>query len=360
MRFLGGGASKAAKGAVGKQGERSWQPTNEDGEEGEEQEEGEEEEDDDDEEEGGSGRMGRKGVAVAEASSSEEEEEELILQPKKKKEQPRDRLKRLLLRNTAERRGEPDSGRAAAEIRQKRASAPQPLLGDADSAVDGPLLQVRRMILPGGVEDGEDEGEGDGDGEGEGAALPNRKGKIKIRKGGTVAGSKRTVFDDDGLPLEARFEGFAGVLQDKEGVGSAPALAPTDRVAAVKAALQERASADRERERVRVRTKHKEQKRKRKATEAEAEVAERRPGQGGGVALLGAPYEECKAMSDVDGARGGDERPPKRSKRVADEDAAAVSAASSSSLRAPMPASDDMRRDELAAERKLAILLGGK
>ena len=119
------------------------------------------------------------------------------------REQPRDRLKRLLARNTAERRGETAGG--VGELRrveQARRAAPKPILvGEGGEAADGPLLKVKRTILPEEDEDGDaDEAAGGVGGAASGAAAPVPR-KLKIRKGGTVAGGRRTVFDDDGLPI---------------------------------------------------------------------------------------------------------------------------------------------------------------
>jgi len=365
VRFLGGGAGGAG-GAGGdgrsckKPGERSWQPGDED-EDGEDEaeeeddddeEEGEEDEDEDEEDDGGRSQSRRRGTpapAIAEASSEEEDGEEgLVLKPKKKKEQPRDRLKRLLARNTLERRGDDDgtsSSRAAAE-RQKRAAAPKPLLGEPGDASAGPLLQVKRTILP---EDEEKGGEGGEGGEGGTAdELPLRKAKIKIRKGGTVVGGTRTVFDDEGVPLERRFDGFAGVVADKEAVGAAPVADPASRVAQVKAALRERAAVDRERERERVREMHKARKRKQKEAAA-AEVEAREPGV---QAILGTGESDGDDDGEHSGSAAAMVRPSKRSRRGDDE--------ASSSVPVMQSTADEMRRDEIAAERKLAMLLGGR
>ena len=359
VRFLGGGAGGAGgDGHSGKKpGERSWQPGDED-EDGEDEaeeedvdEEGEDDEDDE-EDDGGRPQSRRRGTpapAIAEASSEEEDGEDgLVLKPKKKKEQPRDRLKRLLARNTLERRGDDDgtsSSRAAAE-RQKRAAAPKPLLGEPGDETAGPLLQVKRTILPEDEEKGGEGGEG-----GEGGTtneLPLRKAKIKIRKGGTVVGGKRTVYDDDGVPLERRFDGFAGVVADKEAVGAAPVADPASRVAQVKAALREHAAVDRERERERVREMHKARKRKQKEAAA-AEMEAREPGV---QAILGTGKSDGDDDGEHSGSAAAMVRPSKRSRRGDDEVGSSVPAMQSTA--------DEMRRDEIAAERKLAMLLGGR
>ena len=72
----------------------------------------------------------------------------LVLAPKKKREQPRDKLKRLLSRNTAERRGE--SMLASKDSKSER-PLPQPTLGASSSLKGGSegggaLLQVKRTI----------------------------------------------------------------------------------------------------------------------------------------------------------------------------------------------------------------------
>ena len=94
----------------------------------------------------------------------------------------------MLLRNSAERRGalgaRGDASRAAA----------RPALGG--EAVSGPLLTVRRTILPG---EAMDDAGGEAGEDADAQAAPPPKAKLKIRKGGTVAaGQQRTVFDDEG------------------------------------------------------------------------------------------------------------------------------------------------------------------
>ena len=109
---------------------------------------------------------------------------------------------RLLSRNTAERRGDESSD-------VKRAGR-LVLGGDADDTAAGDLLQVKRRILPHEALDG-DEGAASSE---PAAAVAGKVKKIKIRKGGTVEGAKRTVFDEAGKPLEERFEGgFAQLVQ---------------------------------------------------------------------------------------------------------------------------------------------------
>ena len=191
--------------------------------------------------------------------SEEEDDEELISKVKRRKSTPRNKLMRLLSRSVAERRGDgPTPGSA---------NSSQPVLGGTDPAAED-LLVVKRRILPEHtVENGGSEDLIDGDTAG--AVSKTHAKKIKIRKGGTVAGSKHTMFDDSGQLLESRFEdGFADIVQEKADL---PDNAQ-DRVASVQAALRDSAVADRNRERERVREKHKEQKRKRKLREGEGSV----------------------------------------------------------------------------------------
>jgi len=213
---------------------------------------------------------------------------------------------------------------------------------------------VKRTFLP--AEEAEEAGgaaEGDAEGaEGltEAAAAPPRPKKIKIRKGGTVAGGKRTVFDEDGRPLEERLGGeFSAVVSEKG--AAAAAQDPELRARAVREALAATADADRERERRRVRERHQLQKQKRKAAVAEADGldAQGRPKQSGGVAVLGSPEGDEEGGSEGgEGGEGGDsdaggaEAPPRAERRRVKR--ARVSA-------------QGVRNDEERAEDLLARLL---
>eukprot|EP00966_Prymnesium_polylepis_P045307 1049017-Prymnesium_polylepis.1 len=107
---------------------------------------------------------------------------------------------RLISRNTAERRG--DEG-----AEQPRKAKETPVLGRDAPSVGEDLLQVKRRILPGEALDLA--GEAEAEAEVAAGAPAGKAKKIKIRKGGTVEGGKRTVFDDEGAPLEQRYDGFA-------------------------------------------------------------------------------------------------------------------------------------------------------
>ena len=325
----------------------------EDDDDDDDDDEAEEEMDDEEEEEEvtDSKKAKRPARAVAdyddEEEESDEDEEDLVLGKKKKEKQPRDRLKRLLLRNNAERRGELTNKNDAI-----RAGIKPVLRGTDDDDDAGPLLQVRRTIIP----DQEDDDEEDGGG----AALPaaeQPKKKIRIRKGGTVEGGQRTVFDEEGVPLEQRYtkgaSGFLDVIAEKREAGAGIAADPEARVAAVRASLKAAAQADRERERERVRDKHKDQKRKRKAAEAEAaglgggEMEEEDGGENGVV--LGRPEEGEGLMGPEEEEE--EEGPKERKKRRKKRDEAEGSTSGEPRV---------LREDERAAEAKLAMLLGGK
>lgn len=197
-------------------------------------------------------------------------EEGFVVRPKQKKRGPRNKLLRLLDRNTAERR----IGSAAAESKLGVPASSAPAhdggatatvaRGGACAADD--LFTVKRRIAPTDPDAA--------------LSLPERVAKdarpapapkkIKIRKGGTVAGSKRTVFDEEGRPLEERLEGaFSAVIEEKEDASLTPQN-PEVRAAAVREALRSADTADRERERARIRERHRLQKQKRKAAEAQA------------------------------------------------------------------------------------------
>jgi ATP-dependent RNA helicase DDX10/DBP4 len=195
-------------------------------------------------------------------SSSEGEDEELISKAKKRKATPRNKLMRLLSRSSADRRGDTPQSRS------------QPELGGADAPSEE-LLQVKRCILPDSTSDGLLEDVDSADAVEMAPRPATQPRKIKIRKGGTVAGNKHTVFDESGQQLESRLEGgFADIVQEKADMHPQNA---EDRVAAVQAALRAAASADRERERERVREKHKDQKRKRKLREDGENQPQMRP-----------------------------------------------------------------------------------
>ena len=325
----------------------------EDDDDDDDDDEAEEEMDDEEEEEEvtDSKKAKRPARAVADYDDDEEEsdedEEDLVLGKKKKEKQPRDRLKRLLLRNNAERRGKLTNKNDAI-----RAGIKPVLRGTDDDDDAGPLLQVRRTIIP----DQEDDDEEDGGG----AALPaaeQPKKKIRIRKGGTVEGGQRTVFDEEGVPLEQRYtkgaSGFLDVIAEKREAGAGISADPEARVAAVRASLKAAAQADRERERERVRDKHKDQKRKRKAAEAEAaglgggEMEEEDGGENGVV--LGRPEEGEGLMGPEEEEE--EEGPKERKKRRKKRDEAEGSTSGEPRV---------LREDERAAEAKLAMLLGGK
>ena len=281
-----------------------------------EEEEGEEDgEDESDGEEGGGGGGG-------ESEEEDEDDEGLLAAAKVKKTKPRDKLKRLLLRNNAERRG---------DVPTRGAGRPEP---EEDS---NPLLQVRRTLAP------QDDDDDDDDDEASGAAapLPAGRQKVKIRKGGTHGNGKRMVFDDEGVPLEERYGAidFAQVVAEKAGA-HAP-IDPEARVAAVRASLNAARDADRDRERERVRSKHKDQKRKRKEAQGEG-GADSEP-----KAMLGSAGAEegGGATEAADAAEARQAR--KKSRRPAD------TPADTGAGRA-VPTSD-----EGAAEAKLAALLGG-
>ena len=260
------------------------------------------------------------GAAAANSDDDDDDDDdddELLSKAKKRKVQPRNKLMRLLSRNTAERRGD--------EAVDNNAASRPALGGDAEDAAAGDLLQVKRRILPNEALDDDDEGAADA--VPSAATVPGKAKKIKIRKGGTVEGAKRTVFDEAGKPLEERFEGgFAQLVQEKSSLPSNT----EDRVASVRAALRETAEADRERERQRVREKHKEQKRKRKLAEAEKNGTPL-------AAVLGGGDEEA---DDADEATE-ESRPTARGKARA-EKAGGVT---------------QLARDEADAERALARML---
>merc|ERR1719231_1074832 len=213
--------------------------------------------------------------------------------------------------------------------------------------------------MPDEVLEADDEMQNDGDAA---AAVFGPKKKLKIQKGGTVEGGKRTLFDAAGAALEGQLTGssFASIVEEKKG-GAAASNAvsnPEDRVNAVRARLKAAAAADKERERERVRDKHKEQKRKRKEAESDdrAEREER-------VAVLGVGANEAEGdeddVEDRSGseARGGTAKNGKRARREARESRAPAATHEEPNGWAGQEA---MRRDERAAERKLAMLLGGK
>ena len=131
--------------------------------------------------------------------------------------------------------------------------------------------------------------------------------------------------------------------------GGESARGQEERIAAVRASLKAAANVDRERERERVRDKHKEQKRKRKAAEAEANGDHGDHGSDGddtpGVQLSGLP--------DSDGDHGSSDI--RRSSKTSGKRARLHEEESTGEA-----ALDDMKRDERAAELKLAALLGGK
>ena len=301
----------------------------EDEEEGSEEEEDadDHDEEDDELEDGGGGEDG-------EDDEDDDDEEEMVLGKKKRKSQPRDKLKRLLLRNNAERRGDVGQRRDENRVRND-----EPVL-IGDGAESGPLLQLRRTIAPA------DDDEADIEQTNGASELALRKQKIKIRKGGTVVGGKRTVFDETGVPLENRFSsgGFASIVEEKEAGGAGAPIDPEERVATVRASLKAAAAADRERERERVRGKHKDQKRKRKAAEAEANGD---ADKGAALATLDAGASEDEEGDGTARSREGAAR--KKSRRVEERD---------NGSGWPSAGVDEMRRDESAAEAKLAMLLG--
>ncbi|KAL1527129.1 hypothetical protein AB1Y20_015811 [Prymnesium parvum] len=280
---------------------------------GEEEAEGEEEEE---------------GEEKAEEESEEEEEEELLSKAKKRKAQPRNKLMRLLHRNTSERR---EAGEASAVGEEEEEEA---------------LLQVKRRILPGealphlggeAAAAAEAAAEAEAEAEGE-AAAPVKPKKLKIRKGGTTAGGVRIVFDEEGRPEHARLEGgFARLADEKPS-----AARGEDRVAAVRAALLRTAEEDRARERLRVREKHKEQKRKRKLAEAE------KGGGGAPPVLEGSDGEEGRGWEEEGGGAA-------EEGSGAEEEGVGQPASKRRAKRASGAA--QLARDEADAERVLSQLL---
>ena len=301
----------------------------------------EDDDDDDDDEE----EEEEKDDDADEDDEDDEDDDDLLAARKEKKTKPRNKIKRMLARNTAERRGElGDTGQPVMKPGKPSAAAVKPTLKGSGSE-GGELLKVRRTILPGEDDDDDD----DLPGAAAAAALPK---KIKIRKGGTVAGGKRTVFDEDGESVEQKLSAsFASIVAEKVASGSRGGVDPQERVAAVRASLQAAKEEDRARERERVRGKHKEQKRKRKEAEAEAEGRT----VGAGVEL-GRPEDGEDSGEDSGGD--GDEveeqeeakprKKVKRSRRDATDDGSAFGGGG------------DLLDDERAAEAKLAQLLGGK
>ena len=364
----------------------------EDEEEGEEEEKEEEDEEEDEEEshggKGGDGDSDDDDDDSDDQMPSSDDDDDLISKKKEKKTKPRDKIKRMLARNTAERRGEfSDKSDANPVIKPGRVSAAavRPALkggGGSD------LFKVKRTIMPDDVLGDEEEGvDGAEDGNGGGAAaVPALPRKIKIRKGGTVAGGKRTIFDDEGQSVEDKLgSSFASIVAEKVGAGSkAPYLDSADRAAAVRARLLAAKEADRERERERVRAKHKDQKRKRK--EAEAEAAGRPVG---GVELGRADDNDDGSDSEggsdaapdrSDGNRGegrnafeaSGELDDEEEEEDDDEQEAAASKSRKRGVKKPRRHASDgyaggafgggggLADDERAAEAKLAMLLGGK
>ena len=278
----------------------------------------------------------------------DDEDDEDMLAPKQRKSVPRNRLIRLLERSKDEKRASQGSGAAKPSSKARGAAADDDAEEEEGDAAD--LLAVKRRILP--EDEADDAGEGaDDDGGGvaaaEAAAAAKKNKKIKIRKGGTVEGGTRVVFDDDGRPLADRLAGgFDAVAAEK----SELPLQPEDRVAAVREALKQSRKEDRERERERVRELHKTQKRKRKERQQEKE------GGGGG---------------DANGAGGGGEVEVTLGGADDDEhdDDEAEADAPPSRRRKPSPASapastdgaagdGSLKDDEARAQEMLAKLLG--
>ena len=262
----GGAAAGLGKNAKNKVGGQSWER----GGEGEDDDDNEDDEDDEgDHPQFGGAAAGSEDEEEDEGEEDEEEDEEdedgeLVLRPKVRKGTPRDRLVRLLERSKAD-KAEKRSGAGG----KKPTAAAAGAAAAAAAAGEADLFTVKRRILP----EDEDEGEmagaagaGTAAGGGGGVDAPPRKQKLKIRKGGTVAGAgTRTLFDDEGRPVEALEVDFEGVAAEKSGLPQQP----EDRVASVRATLQAAKTADRERERARVRDLHKSQKRKRKQEEGD-------------------------------------------------------------------------------------------
>ena len=166
---------------------------------------------------------------------------------------------------------------------------------EATEADDGALLTVKRRLLP-NTADASSDASADGDPSLDAAASKREsaaakraeKKRFKIRRGGTVEGSTRTIFDEEGNPLSRRLEGFAGVVADKAGAREERVVDPEDRAEKVRSALKAAAgicfspihpflpyvaphfshispflffaATDRQRERERVREKHRKQK----------------------------------------------------------------------------------------------------
>jgi ATP-dependent RNA helicase DDX10/DBP4 len=284
--------------------------------------------------------------------SSEEEgdgEEGLILKPKQKKAGSRNKLLRLLDRNIAERRGgsaaadtKKDASTSSARVPRRDSDAAAARCG-AGAADD--LFTVKRRIAP-----------TDPDaalGLPEPAAEETRPApvakKIKLRKGGTVAGSRRTVFDEEGRPLEEKLEGaFSAVIEEKGDASLGPQN-PEVRAATVREALRAADSADRERERARIRERHRLQKQKRKAAEAEAAGfdAHGRRKEAGGPAVLGGA--ESDGGSDA-GGEGSSAEPASQMVKKKAKRASAEARGSSTDA-------DRIQTDERRAEELLARLL---
>ena len=145
----------------------------------------------------------------------------------------------------------------------------------------------------------------------------------------------RTVFDEEGNPVQALELDFQGIAHEKSSLPQQP----EDRVAAVRATLQAAKTADRERERARVRELHKAQKRKRK--DAEEGAAAEAPSL---IATLGGGESDEGGEGGDDGD-GGDEVEPAPRRRKASARKASAGAAS-------------LQDDEDRAQAMLAKLLG--
>lgn len=178
---------------------------------------------------------------------SDEDATGLVFGRKARQVKPRNKMMRMISRNTAERRGN-------GAVKTGTTPNCEVVLGPAEA-----LLRVRRTFVP------PDEGL---------HSLTFERQHVKktrIRKTGSVLTNTRTVFDDDGVALD-RPDGFEGIAREKGGGGTLP----TDleaRVVAVRAALKATSEGDRERERERVRGKHREQKRKRNLADMESSGA---------------------------------------------------------------------------------------
>ncbi len=363
-----------------KKGEKNWGAeragrATEGGSDDDEEEEDEEEDDDDDGDDGSDGGgdggdddvdvlgggarprpRGARSPSPSISSDDESEDGGLVIRPKGKKTKPRNKMMRLISRNAAERRGEGVARDGVPEAERSRDAV-------------GEILNIKRTLMPDDADadaDADDGGADAAERAAEKEAEKARGGKLKIRKGGTVLSSqrKRTVFDEEGVPLEEKYSGgFQSVVDEKRAAGSGLPRDREERIAAVQEALRATAAADRERERERVREKHREQKRKRKLREAEESgAAEPR------VAVLGGGEGGSDEDDEGVGRSASRERRKEARKRARmeareeeEEEESDGASGEDDELDARLNAARrraDRGRDESAAERKLAALLG--